>query len=231
MAEQQAAAGGEKAAKKERIATTVLMNDGREVEFVGKQRVKKETVIDEGKIQFDGDLLVLQPGAVSVRMDFVNGETRLLPLNLKLVPKFAGHGGEQKYGDQLAAPSDKPLSAEDMVESIDDLHAQLDKGEWSVRREPGDSFAGASVVIQALVEASGGKKTVADVKAFLQSRLDAAKARDEKLSRKELYDSFRSPESKTGIIIARLERERLAKTAKVDADSELDSFLGSEQAA
>ena len=42
----------------------------------------------------------------------------------------------------------------------------------------------------------------------LQGKLDAAKARGEKLSRQELYNSFRNPATKTGAIIKRLEEEK-----------------------
>ena len=70
-----------------------------------------------------------------------------------------------------------------------------------------------------VIEASG--KTVEDVKKFLNGKLDAAKARNEKLSRKELYDSFRNPTSKVGQIVKRLEEERLVKATKVDADAAL----------
>jgi hypothetical protein len=77
-------------------------------------------------------------------------------------------------------------------------------------------------VVKALAEASG--KSIEAVKAFLNGKLDAAKAKGEKLSRKELYDSFRNPNSKVGQIIKRMEDERLAKESKVDADAELDEL-------
>lgn len=213
------------AEKKERVATKVTLTDGREVEFVGNRRVLKETLIDASKVQQDGDMLVIQPGAVAIRMDFINGETRTIPVSLALLTRFAGHGAEQKFGDELAAPSDKPLSPEDMVVAIDELAERIGQGEWSARREgTGNSFAGASVVIQALVEASG--KTVDAIKTFLKGKLDAAEARGEKLSRKDLYDSFRAPNTKVGQIIARIEAERLAKSAKVDGDAALSELQG-----
>lgn len=217
MAEGQTQEGGN-AGKKKTEVTMVKMEDGREVGFAGKRRVNKETLIDESKIVVEGDTITLQEGAVSVRMDFRNGATRTMSLPLSLIPKFAGHGGEQKFGDELAAPADKPMSEEDMVLAIEDLNARIQAGEWSVQRE-GGGFAGASVVVLAIVEASG--KTVEEVKAFLQKKLDDAKARNEKLSRKELYDSFRNPNSKVGQIIERMEKERLAKESKVNADEAL----------
>lgn len=198
----------------------VKMKDGREVGFAGKRKVLKETVLDDSKISVDGDTITLQDGAVSVRMDFRNGETRLLPIRAKMIPQFSGHGGEQKYGDELAASKAEPLSPEDMVLAIEDLHQQLyEQMEWSAQREGGGGFAGASVVVLAICEASG--KSVDEVKAFLQGKLDAAKAAGQKLSRKDLYDSFRNPQTKIGKIVKRMEEERLAQASAVDADAAL----------
>ncbi len=204
--------------KKKAEVVKVKMEDGREVEFVGKRKVNKETLIDESKIIAEGDTVTVQDGAVSVRMDYRNGATRTYPIKAKMLPKFAGHGGEQKYGDELASPADKPLSEDDMVIATDELHAQLyDQGEWRATSEGG--VGGASVVIKAIMEASG--KTIEDVKKFLQGKLDAAKAKGEKLSRRDLYDSFKNPNSKVGQIVERMEREQRAKASKVDADAAL----------
>lgn len=214
-----AEANAEKATKKKAEVTMVKMGDGREVGFAGKRKVNKETLIDESKIVLDGNTVTIEDGAVSVRMDFRNGETRTFPIKAAMIAKFAGHGGEQKYGDELAAPADAPLSEDDMVLAVEELHNQIfDKGEWRATSE-GGGFGGASVVVKAIMEASG--KTLEQVKAFLQGKLDAAKAKNEKLSRKDLYDSFRNPNSAVGKIVKRMEEERLAKSAKVDADSAL----------
>lgn len=214
------------AAKPKAEVQEVVMSDGRTVGFAGKRRVLKETLLDSSKIAVDGDTVTLQDGAISIRMDFRSGETRLFPLKAAMVPQFAGHGAEQKYGDELAAPSDKPLSDEDMVMAVEELHDQLyAKGEWRAVSEGGGGFAGASIVVRALVEASG--KTIEQVKAFLQKKLDDAKARGEKLSRNELYASFRDPTTKVGAIIRRLEEEKLAASKKVDADAELAELTGS----
>ena len=201
-------------AKAEVVA--VAMTDGRSVNFAGKRKVNKETVIDESKIQVDGNVIQLESGAISVRMDFRNGETRLIPLPLALLARFAGHGGEQKFGDELASPADKPLSEDDMVIAIDDLNAEIQAGKWGKgRASGGGGVSGASLVVQAIMEATG--KDLATVKAYLQKKLDA----DKDLTRRALYDSFRVAGTKTGIIIKRLEEAKLAKTAKVDADAEL----------
>ena len=216
----------EAAVKKEKVVRPVIMSDGRTVEFPGTRRVLKETVVDESKVKQDGDMLILQAGAVGIRMDFITGDTRLYYPPLSLYPRFLGHGGEQKYGDELAAPSSKPLADADLVIACDDLHEHIVTGEWSQRRES-DGFAGASIVIRAFMEAASEKgtpTTAEKVKAFLNGKLEAAKLRGEKLSRSDLYKSFRNIDTKVGKIIARLEQEEAAKGAKVDADAALAEF-------
>jgi hypothetical protein len=196
--------------------TEVTLTDGRKVSFPGKRKVAKETLIDESKIVVDGDVVQFVTGAVSIRMDFRNGETRTIALPLALLAQFAGHGAEQKFGDELATSADKPLSEEDMVLAIDDLNAQIQSGNWGkARASGGGGVSGASVVVQAICEATG--KDLATVKAYLQKKLDS----DSGLTRRALYDSFRVAGTKTGEIVARLEAAKTAKTAKVDADAEL----------
>lgn len=204
-------------AKKTTEYLEVAMTDGRKVSFAGKRKVVKETVLDESKIVVEGDVMQVQAGAISIRMDFRNGETRLMPLPLSLLARFAGHGAEQKYGDELATTADKPLTEEDMVLAIDDLNAQIQAGKWGAGRASsgGGGVSGASIVVQAICQATG--KDLATVKAYLQKKLDA----DEGLTRRALYDSFRVAGTKTGIIIKALEEAKLAKTAKVNADEAL----------
>ena len=206
------------APKKEREVIAVKLEDGRDVEFIGKRKVLKETLIDDSKIQVDGDTVIFQHGAVAVRMDFRNGSTRTFVLPPALIAQFAGHGAEQKYGDELASPADKPLSEEDMIVAVEDLDARIQKGEWKQRKASTGGISGASIVIRALMEASG--KDQAAVKAFLQKKLDD----DSELTRKMLYDSFRNPNTKTGAIIKRLEEEKLSKATKIDADAALSEI-------
>jgi len=192
---------------------SVTMGDGRVVGFAGKRKVNKETLIDESKITVDGNLVQLEAGAISIRMDFRNGETRTYALPLSLLARFAGHGAEQKYGDELASPADKPLSEDDMVLATDDLDARIQSGEWGRgRAEGGGGVSGASIVVKAIMEVTG--KDIATVKAFLQKKLDG----DKELSRRALYDSFRVRGTKTGEVIARLEEEKRSKEAVLNAD-------------
>jgi hypothetical protein len=127
-------------------------------------------------------------------------------LKPSIAPRFS-----QKAGDEYSGVKE----VEDMVLSVEDIFTRLRAGDWAAAREAGDSTAGASIVIKALMEATG--KPVDFIKDFLDKKLAAAKAKGEKLSRQDLYNSFRNPTSKTGAIIKRLEEEKLAKATKVDA--------------
>lgn len=193
-------------AKVERVVESVKMSDGRVVDFVGKKRLDKETIIE-------GD-------AVKVRLDFRNGTTRTFVCPQGLVLRAAGHGLEQKLGDETAG-EDK---LDDMILAVDELMARLAKGEWTTVRAAGDSFSGASIVIRALVEVT--KKPVETIKAFLQGKLDAAKAKGETLSRKALYDSFRNPATEVGKKIRELEDADRAKSGGFDAAGALSELQG-----
>jgi len=122
----------------------VTMTDGRVVDFNKKQKLVKTSTIDE------------EAGVISLQMDFANGETRTFNMPASLILRFAAHGAEQKLGDATAGESD--LS--DAVLAVESLIKQLESGEWSAKREAG-AFSGTSILIQALVEASG--KTVEDI--------------------------------------------------------------------
>lgn len=211
-------------AKEKTEVLSVQMENGTVQEFAGKRKVNKRYILDETKIQTDGEVVQLSAGAIKLEMGFRNGSLRTFVLPLSLIAQFAGHGAEQKYGDELASPADKPLSEDDMVLAVEDLDSRIQRGEWRVAREGGGGVSGASIVVLALMEASG--KDRAAVQAFLQGKLDSAKAKGEELSRKELYDSFKNPKSKVGQIIARMEAEKLAKATKIDADSATEELTG-----
>lgn len=167
----------------------VTMADGRTVAFNKKQKlVKTSTVTETG---------------ASVRLDFVNGETRDFVLPAELLIRFAAHGAEQKLGDAIAGETD----VNDAVISIDDLLTRLTAGEWSIKREAG-AFAGTSVLIQALVEASG--KPVEQIKAFLATKTQAEKI------------ALRRSNQLRPII----ERLEAAKASKSKSVVDTDSLLG-----
>ncbi len=183
-----------KTPKAVREVEVVEMTDGRTVEFAGKRQMLKEAKAEHGK--------------ASVRFDFRNGETRTFHVPHDALAQYAAHGASQKIGDETSGEKD----VDDMVVAVDEMIARLEKGEWNARRAAGDSFSGASVVIKAICEATG--KGLAEVKAFLEAKLAA----NPTLTRRALYASFRSPTSKTGAIIARLEAEKAAKSETVHAD-------------
>lgn len=176
----------------------VTMTDGRTVEFNKKQKLVKTSTIDEAA------------GTVTTVLDFVNGETRTFTSPTSLVLRFAAHGIEQKLGDAIAGENE----IADAVLSVDDLIKRLEAGEWNVTRSAG-AFAGTSILIQALVEASG--KTVEDVKAFLSTKSQA-----EKIALRR-SDKLRP-------IIERLEADKASKSKNaVDTDSLLGELgLGGE---
>lgn len=179
-------------AKPEPQVTTVTMDDGRIVEFSGKRRLQKESLVSaEGKVQ--------------VRMDFVNGETRIFTVPDSLVLKFVAHGAEQKLGDEVAGLTD----IDDAILAVDNLMERLSAGEWNVKREA-DGMAGTSVLVKALVESTG--QTVDKVKAFLKDKTQAQKV------------ALRN-NPKIKPIVERLEAEKAAKATK-GAAVDTDALLG-----
>lgn len=180
-------------AKAETVITTVTMEDGRVVDFAGKRRLLKET-------------LETADGKVQVRLDFVNGQTRLFTIPDNMLNKFAAHGASQKLGDEIASLKD----TDDAVLAIDELIDRLYNGEWNTKRE-GDGLAGTSVLLKALVESTG--QTPEKVKEFLQKKTQA-----EKVALRN------NPKIKP--IVERLEAEKAAKASKVDTDALLGELVG-----
>lgn len=193
------------------VYTKVTMEDGREVEFAGNRKSDKTILVgDDGK-------------AYGVRFDFLSGATRTLlfsEIGEEIALYACGHGIAQKAGDEYSGVKE----VDDMVLAVEGIFARLRAGEWAAERAAGDSTAGASIVIRALMEVTG--KPLEFIKSFLDGKLEAAKAKGEKLSRQDLYNSFRNPTSKTGIVIKRMEEERLAKSTKVDSEALLQEMGG-----
>ena len=184
------------------VYTPVVMKDGRTVEFAGNRQQDKTVTIDEAASE------------VSVRFDFRTGDSFTLSsteLDTSTRLRALGHGLSQKVGDSAASTK----NTEDAVLAVEEMIGRLKSEGWSAPREAGDSFAGASIVIRALSEVTG--KDVPWVKAFLAAKLEKAKAAGEKLTRSDLYAALRDPDSATGKVIARMEAEDRAKTAKVSA--------------
>ena len=168
----------------------VTMTDGREVGFAGKKKLLKEYFLEQGE---NGE------SKVRIQLDFRNGETRSIVLPDSLLAQFAGHGALQKYGDETAGLED----IDDMVLAIDELDAHIQAGEWSTRKE-GTGMGGTSILLKALVEASG--KAVDDVRKFLSTKSQAEKI------------ALRNT-AKIKPIVERLEAEKASKGAKVDTEA------------
>ena len=193
-----------KPAKAATVYTDITMEDGRVVKFAGNRKSDKTILTDDAGL------------ATGVRFDFVNGKT--LSLAFSEIPESlalyaCGHGIAQKAGDEYSGVKE----VDDMALAVEEIFKRLRAGDWAAAREAGDSTAGASIVIRALMEVTG--KPIEFIKTFLDGKLEAAKAKGEKLSRQDLYNSFRNPTSKTGVVIKRLEEEKLAKSNKVDSDA------------
>lgn len=192
------------------VYTEVILTDERIVKFAGTRKVDKSAIIVDGI-------------AVGARFDFVNGQTRSLLL-ADLAPATAAYAGAhgliQKVGDEWSGEKD----IDDIVLTADEIIGRLKKDGWTAEREAGDSMAGASIVIKALMEAS--KKSAEEIKAFLDKKVADAKAKGETLSRQQLYASFRNPTSTVGKIIRRLEEEKAAANSKVNADDLLGELGG-----
>lgn len=141
--------------KAEAVVETVKMTDGRLVDFAGKRKLLKESMLSaENKVQ--------------IRLDFRNGQTRTFTIPDNMVIKFAAHGAEQKLGDEIAGIED----VEDGVLAIDELIDRLYNGEWGVKRDA-NGMSGTSTLLKALVEHTG--KTVEQIKSFLTGKSQAEK--------------------------------------------------------
>lgn len=195
------------AAKAKENVEIVKMNDGTEpprlVEFAGKRKLLKTSFVEPD-------------GAVKVRLDWRNGESRLFTIPTNLMAKFAAHGAEQKLGDEIAGLKDdkgQDADIDDCILAVDELIDRLYQGEWSTKRES-NGLAGTSVLIQALVLAYDGKKSIEDVKAFLKPKTQA-----EKVALRN------NPRIKP--FVEKIEAEKAAKTAaKVDTTAMLAELDG-----
>ena len=193
-------------AKAEPVITTVKMDDGRVVDFPGKRKLQKTSTISA-------------EGVVTVRMDFLNGETRTFTVPASLVARFAAHGAEQKLGDQIAGLKGKDggdADIDDCVFAIDELTDRLNKGEWSLTAAAGNGMAGSSVLAKALVEHTG--KPMDKIKEFLSSKTHAEKV------------ALRGND-KLKVIVERLEAEKAARSTSKGSPVDTNALLGELEAA
>lgn len=183
------------------VKNAVTMADGSVLQFNTKQKLIKTSAIGDD-------------GSIALRLDFSNGQTRTFNMPESLRNRFAAHGIEQKLGDAIAGETD----VDDAVVSMDDLITRLTNGEWAAARASG-GFTGTSVLIRALVEASG--KTPEAIKSWLENKTQAEKL------------ALRRTE-KLAPIVQRLEAEKGAKAKNtIDTDTllgELGDLGGSDPA-
>lgn len=208
-------------AKPKPEVTPVTMKDGRVVPFVGKRNLNKDYKIDAAN------------GTVAATFDFRNGESHTFTTGIddvEMLLTLAGHGAVQKGGDETskvkALENGEPdvdsmsLAVGAVLARLSNRAAEL-KDRWFAESAAGDSFSGAAVVVRAISEATG--KDIDFVKSYLEKKLEAGKA--EGLTRQKLYQAYRKPGSKTAIIIARMEQEKLAEATKgVDVDAALEEM-------
>jgi hypothetical protein len=198
------------ASKKPKTEVEVVeLEDGTKGEFVGKRKLNKSY-----ELNADGTLNHL-------RFEFRNGRVLLITVPASLLGQFAGHGGLQKYGDELAGlkPSDgqTEVDIDDMVLEMEKLDENIQAGKWSTRKE-GDGIGGTSVLIRALVEYGG--KTVEQVKAFLKDKDAKFKAalriedkRVSKINGKTMLATVRD-----------IEAAKASKGVKVDTSAALEDL-------
>lgn len=188
------------APKKTRVVEKVEMTDGRVVEFVGKANFYKDVLV-KGKPIEECSLAELAAATVAdmaIRMDFRNGTTRTYPLNPALALWYTGHGGKQKYGDELSGEDAPDL--DDWAATTDRLHERLMAGDWTKTRV-GGGLAGMTILVQALMEFTGrsAQEVREHIKDWTKDQRDQLKL---------------DPEIKP--IVDRIEKEKAAKAAHVD---------------
>lgn len=141
MPDEQAAATPEADAKKKTVYIDVVMSDGRTVKFPENTKVKKEVLQDEKGVP------------TGVRFDFANGKTETITtedaIKWGLYERYAVHGISQKHGDSYASKD----SVDDCYETFKETQLQCSQGKWT--EGGGGGGAGASVLLRALVEATG----------------------------------------------------------------------------
>lgn len=187
----------------------VKMEDGRDVKFPTSRRMQKETLI-EGNV-------------VYVRFDFVNGVSKKYEVPNVLLLKSAGHGYEQKLGDEAAGMKNEaktgPADIDDVIEAIDELHSRLADAktpeDWTTVRA-GTGFGGASVLLKALTEWSqqtAAPMTIDQVREFLKS-----KSVPEKLALRDA-ELANTAGITVASIVKRMEAEKKALAPKIDTAS------------
>lgn len=192
--------------KKKAEVENVRMTDGRDVEFAGKRKMLKQAIYDS-----NGNW-------IGTQFDFRNGETRTLeapaedlktPDGEVMLHKYAGHGSEQKVGDETAGAE----SLSDMIDAVDAVIDRLSRGEWYIEGT-GAGAAGTSLLLRALVvqqQEKGKEVDLTKLRGWLKTKTPEQK------KAMRASDQLRP-------IVQRLEAEDAAKTAHVDTDALFDEL-------
>ena len=179
----------------------VTFSDGRVVEFVGKRRMLKETFITKDEA---GNVT-----SVVTRFDFKNGKTITFDvLASGLAAELAGHGAEQKIGDETAGVTD----VEEMYLSVEDAIKRLSSGQFY--KEKGEGFSGVPALARAVHEyqtSQGKDRTLEWVTEFIKSKTVAERAAV------KLHPQIKA-------ILDRMEAEKAAKAGNIDAQSVLNAL-------
>jgi hypothetical protein len=126
---------------------TIVMKDGRSLEFSPTTKMKKEYGTTDG-------------GLVFVQLDFDNGETVRLEVNptSAMGMQAAGHGLAQKLGDAAAGAD----STNDAFEAVLEVASRVSNGEWTKARTAGEggSAKGASELVEALTKVLNQPKEI-----------------------------------------------------------------------
>lgn len=151
-------------------------------------------------------------GGIDVTIYFVDGRVRKYHAPASVVHAAAASGVEHKF----AAAYTGAENVDDMIEACEALQANLTKGDFTTRVE-GQGFAGASVLMRALMEYSG--KTREQVEAALAGYPQALKMQ---------MRSSTKPNA-AGItlksIVDRIETERAQKRQEKKPNAEVEAAL------
>jgi hypothetical protein len=197
----------------------VKMSDGRTVIFPKSRKMQKESLFDA------------KGNWIGTRFDFRFEVGEEYPENTLTVPapepqdqvkvgdqtrsalhQLAAHGASQKFGDYAAGSGEKgePADPEDMFEAVQRGIEQFTGGTWSERRE-GSGMSGTSVLLRAMVELAGGKKSIDDTRGYLKT-----------LNKKQ-KDALRD-DPRLRPIIDKLEAKKKAKAEHIDTSSLLQGY-------
>lgn len=107
-------------------------------------------------------------------------EIRTDRLNADILLQATLHGLKQKLVDAAAisrnTETGRAASVVDKFDAVKEVYDRLLAGEWNKRREGGAGGSAGGLLFRALCRMYDGKKTVDDIRTFLDAKTDAEKA-------------------------------------------------------